>query len=145
MKKILLLMCAAILLSGCGKSDERNHPLFQKGKRAQSVGNGEEAAEFFHKFLARRPDSVYVHLQLATVYDELLDEPLTAAYHYRQYLRLVPDAPDAEEVRSWLKILITLRRVRRHIILPVLLVLHMPLQLIRQLSAQFLIARIQVI
>ena len=104
MKKILLLMCAAILLSGCGKSDERNHPLFQKGKRAQSVGNGEDAAEFFHKFLARRPDSVYVHLQLATVYDELLDEPLTAAYHYRQYLRLVPDAPDAEEVRSWLKI-----------------------------------------
>lgn len=104
MKKILLMMCAAILLSGCGKSDERNHPLFQKGKRAQSVGNGEEAAEFFHKFLARRPGSVYVHLQLATVYDELLDEPLTAAYHYRQYLRLVPDAPDAEEVRSWLKI-----------------------------------------
>ena len=104
MKKILLLLCAAILLSGCGKSDERNHPLFQKGKRAQSAGNGEEAAEFFHKFLARRPGNAYVYLQLATVYDEMLNEPLTAAYHYRQYLRLVPDAPDAEEVRSWLKI-----------------------------------------
>lgn len=103
MKKILLLLCAAILLSGCGKSDERNHPLFQKGKRAQSAGNGEEAAEFFHKFLARRPGNAYVHLQLATVYDEMLNEPLTAAYHYRQYLRLAPDAPDAKEVRSWLK------------------------------------------
>ena len=103
MKKILLLLCAAILLSGCGKSDERNHPLFQKGKRAQSAGNGEEAAEFFHKFLARRPGNAYVYLQLATVYDEMLNEPLTAAYHYRQYLRLAPDAPDAKEVRSWLK------------------------------------------
>ena len=103
MKRVLLLLSAVILLTGCGKSDEYNHPLFQKAKRAQSAGKGEEAAEFFKKFLDRRPHSIYVHLHLANVYDELLDQPLAAVYHYRKYLSLIPDATDAEEVKSWLK------------------------------------------
>lgn len=102
MKRNLLLLSAVLLLAGCGKSDERNHPIFQKAERAQSTGNGTEAAELFNEFLNRRPRSPYAHLKLATVYDELLNEPLAATFHYRKYLELTPDAPDAAEVRAWL-------------------------------------------
>ena len=103
MKRVILLLSAVILLAGCGKSDERNHPLFQKAERAQSAGNGTEAAELFNELLNRRPRSVYAHLRLAAVYDELLNEPLAATFHYRKYLELMPDAPDADDVRAWLK------------------------------------------
>ena len=103
MKIVILLLSAVLLLAGCGKSDERNHPLFQKAERAQSAGNGTEAAELFNELLNRRPRSVYTHLRLAAVYDELLNEPLAATFHYRKYLELMPDAPDADDVRAWLK------------------------------------------
>lgn len=104
MKKLLGLLAAILILAGCGEGDERRHPLFLKGERAQTAGNGKEAAECFAELLKRRPHGIYVHIKLASVYDELLKQPLSAAYHYRQYLLHYPDAPDAEEVRSWLDV-----------------------------------------
>ena len=69
---------------------------------AQQAGNGTEAAENLEELLKRRPRSVYVHLRLAMIYDELLNEPFLAVLHYRKYLTAMPDAPDAEEVKAWL-------------------------------------------
>ena len=104
-KHFLSCILSVILLtifSGCGDSDERRHPLYQKGVREQHSGNGIEAAENFKKLLQRRPSAIYTHLKLATVYDELLNQPLLAILHYNLYLEAYPDAPDAEEVKSWL-------------------------------------------
>ena len=87
-----------LLTAGCSEGDERKHPLYQKGVRAHSSGKGGEAAENFRKLLQRRPSAVYTHLKLATVYDELLNQPLLAVLHYQLYLAANPDAPDTEDV-----------------------------------------------
>ena len=100
--RILLLALALLLAAGCSDGDERRHPLFQKGRKAREAGNGVEAAADFQQLIVRRPDAVLAHLELAGVYDELLNDPLMAAAHYRIFLERSPDAPDAETVKAWL-------------------------------------------
>ena len=100
---ITAAVLALMLISGCSESDERRHPLFLKGVKAQNSGDGNAAAANFRELLKRRPKSVYAHLKLAAVYDEMLNEPLMAIMHYKLYLAALPDAPDAAEVTAWIE------------------------------------------
>ena len=101
MWRIFALALCGLLWCGCAERDETRHPLFRKGRKARSEGDGATAAECFRTLLVRRPGAVRSHLELAGIYDELLNEPLLAAAHYRIYLELVPDAPDREIIRVW--------------------------------------------
>ncbi|MBE6366699.1 MAG: LysM peptidoglycan-binding domain-containing protein [Lentisphaerae bacterium] len=102
LKCAILAVAAIVLFSACSPGDERRHPLFIKGVKAQNNGNGAEAADCFRELIKRRPQSVYVHLKLAGVYDEMLNDPLSALLHYRLYLEAMPGAADAEEVKAWI-------------------------------------------
>ena len=105
MRKLYLLaatLTAMIVLTGCGSSEERNHPLFKKGESAQKAGNGADAAAAYKELIDKREGCVYTHLQLANVYDELLNDPLMAAAHYRTYLEKNPQATDAGEIQALL-------------------------------------------
>ena len=102
MIRCFFVLLTVIMICGCRQQDERNHPLYQKALKAQSAGNGSEAAMIFNELLKRRPRSVLAHLKLAAVYDELLNDPAMAVVHYRAYLEAAPDAPDAGEVRAWM-------------------------------------------
>ncbi len=98
---VLATGMALALLAGCSDGDERRHPLFVQGKKAREAGNGLEAAAKFNELLKRRPEAQQLHLELAGVYDELLNDPLMAVVHYRLYLENVPGAPDADAIRTW--------------------------------------------
>ena len=98
-----LLVMIVILAGGCSEGDERRHPLYVQGDRAMRSGDGAAAEEDFKKLLKRRSDCIYTHLRLASVYDELLNNPQKAVMHYQLYLEAFPDAPDAHEVRVWLQ------------------------------------------
>ena len=102
LKILLSALLAVIFLTACSQNDERRHPLYQKAVRARSSGNGAEAAGYLEELLKRRPRSIYTHLLLANIYDEMLRDPLMALMHYRSYLEKYPDAPDAEEVTAWI-------------------------------------------
>jgi len=106
MRKIFLLaatLSAMMIFTGCGSDDETSHPLFKKGESAQKAGNGAEAAAAYKELIQKREDCVQSHLKLATVYDELLNDPLMAAMHYRIYLEKNPQAQDAATVKAWLE------------------------------------------
>jgi nucleoid-associated protein YgaU len=49
------------------------------------------------------PQSAQAHLQLALIYDETLDDPLTAVYHYRRFVEMRPDDAHLEAARGWLQ------------------------------------------
>ena len=106
MKKILqyliLMLTVAIFLTACSEGDERRHPLYIKALQDRNEGNGKDAAEKLCELLKRRPRSIYTHKLLASVYDEMLNEPASAVFHYKAYLQAMPDAADAEEVNAWL-------------------------------------------
>jgi LysM repeat protein len=42
-----------------------------------------------------------VRLKLATLYDEVLNDPVAALYHYNIYLTLAPSSPDAPAVEGY--------------------------------------------
>jgi S1-C subfamily serine protease len=61
------------------------------------------ARKAFRQALAINPDYPSAHYNLGVLYDRDLKQPEQAIYHYRQYLKLKPQATDAPRVRQWLQ------------------------------------------
>lgn len=68
-------------------------------------GNFEAARKWFEATLKIKPDYAKAHRNYGLLLEENLNDPKGAIRHYRQYLRLAPDAPDAGEVRNWIEAL----------------------------------------
>lgn len=65
-------------------------------------GKYRDAEREYLAALSLDPNDADSHYNLGILYDEQLSDPKRAATHYRQYLKLVPYAGDADNVRSWL-------------------------------------------
>jgi len=89
---VLLLVAALVALSsGCSRDasqDVGRNPYFVRGLSLREAGKYEEAAQAFSRCLRMSPESAKTHLQLATLYEDHLADPLSAVYHYRTYSRL---------------------------------------------------------
>ena len=92
-----------MLLSGCGlkSDDESSHPFFKQGIKAQEASEFEQATKYFNRYISLKPDSSKAHLRLASIYDENLDKPLHAVYHYERFLELSPNSPEAKNIKKW--------------------------------------------
>jgi LysM repeat protein len=104
---LLSLTTLAILdcLGGCSSEslvDERNI-YYIRGTKLREEKKQEEAVKAFETCLRLSPQSAQAHLQLALIYDENLDDPLTAVYHYRRFLEMRPDDANAQAVNGWLQ------------------------------------------
>lgn len=95
----------ALLAAGCNAErnliDERN-PFYLKGMRLRQENKFDEAAVAFEKCLRLTPNSVKAHLQLAMLYEDRLNDPVQAIYHYRMYLQMAPKSENADTVQKWL-------------------------------------------
>ena len=96
----LLLLGALFFFSGCGEADAARHPLVRKGDYYRDSGDAKLAAEFYRRAVGKYPRSVALHLRMAALCDESLDDPLGAAWHYTEYLRLAPESADRALVES---------------------------------------------
>lgn len=90
-------------LTGCGlkSKDESSHPLFKRAVKAQNSNELGLAIGYFNRYLSLRPDSSRTHLRLAAIYDENLDQPLRAVYHYERFLEYSPNSPETGSVKKW--------------------------------------------
>jgi len=107
LKSLIHIFIIAILflgLTGCSikSGDESSHPLFKRAVKAQKSNETEQAVKYFNRYLSLRPDSSKTHLILASIYDENLDKPLRAVYHYERFLEFAPNSPEAGNVKKWL-------------------------------------------
>jgi len=101
---LVALAVLAMGLCGCSSEalvDERNI-YYIRGMKLREQKNHEEAADAFETCLRLSPQSAQAHLQLALLYDEPLNDPLVAVYHYRRFLEMRPDDPNAETAKEWL-------------------------------------------
>lgn len=60
----------------------------------------DEAIAAYRKSLEFNPANPEAHYNLAIIYDRIQQDPENALRHYRQYLKLKPDAEDKDEVLS---------------------------------------------
>lgn len=104
---VLTVMVTGVMLGGvsCGlyESKESAHPFFMNAQKFRKNGDYQNAVVFFNKYLKVKPDSARAHLELASLYDENMNQPLMAVYHYQCFLELDPRSQDAANVKQWLE------------------------------------------
>ena len=95
----------ALVLTGClpaaqSQSDEEREPHFLAGKSRVSTMDYKGAIESFEKALEVNPQSASAHFELACLFDQREVDPAAAIYHYDHYLKLRPNAENAEVVKQ---------------------------------------------
>jgi tetratricopeptide (TPR) repeat protein len=96
-----------LLLAGCARNDdssfttETDDPAYQRGKSLEKQGRDQEALSAFLKIIARRDEEApESHLEAGLLCEEHVKDPIAAIYHYRKYLELRPNSPQADLVRQ---------------------------------------------
>ena len=86
------------LIAGCSDSElvDDQNPYYVQGIRHRGRSEYESAVKAFEKCLRLSPGSADAHLQLGMLYEDHLQEPIRALYHYREYARKRPDGESAE-------------------------------------------------
>lgn len=98
-----LALCAA--LAGCyqpgsGASDEEKEPHFQAGRARVNALDYKGAIAAFERALEANPRSAAAHFELGWLYADKVPDPAAAIFHYERYLRLRPNAENADTVRQ---------------------------------------------
>jgi len=100
-----LALWVGIALTGCtppgqNESDEEREPHFALGKSRINAMDYQGAVEAFQEALEVNPHSAAAHFELGWLYDEKESDPAAAIYHYQQYLKLCPNAGNAEVIKQ---------------------------------------------
>ena len=102
-------LCAAVALTACDSrsgiqiTQEISEPHFVRGQRLERSGRYPEALEAFIKVIDKRgsdPGAPESHLEVGLLYAQHINDPLSAIYHFRKYLALRPNSPQAPLVRQ---------------------------------------------
>ncbi len=102
-----LLGVLALDLAGCGDNErlsyatEVDEPSYREGTALLKTGRKQEALNAFLKVIDKRgDDSAESHLEVGLLYLQHINDPLSAIYHFRKYLALRPNSPQAPLVRQ---------------------------------------------
>jgi LysM repeat protein len=97
----------ALGLAGCGDSErlsyatEVDEPAYREGQALLKTGRTQEALNAFLKVIDKRgEDAPESHLEVGLLYLQHINDPLSAIYHFRRYLALRPNSPQAPLVRQ---------------------------------------------
>lgn len=103
--RLLVLLQLFVFAGGCGDSlqNEVRNPKFIRAKRLYDRGDFTESAQAFKEYLKIQPRSVKAHKFLADIYNDNLDEPLLAIYHYREYIELEPSTSEKSLITKFIE------------------------------------------
>ena len=109
LRSLLLPFLGALVLGLAGCSDnerlsyatEQDEPSYREGQALLKAGRRQEALNAFLKVIDKRgEDSPESHLEVGLLYLQHINDPLSAIYHFRKYLALRPNSPQAGLVRQ---------------------------------------------
>jgi tetratricopeptide (TPR) repeat protein len=97
----------ALGLAGCSDNDHLNsaseldEPGYREGEALLKTGRKQEALTAFLKVISKRGDDApESHLELGLLYLQHINDPLAAIYHFKKYLALRPNSPQAPLVKQ---------------------------------------------
>lgn len=98
----LIALCVFV---GCAPSgleivSETDEKQYQLGQDYKSQGRMEEALGAFERVIDARRDAPESHLEAGYIYLRMLKDPINAIYHFKRYLTLQPQSPQATQVRQ---------------------------------------------
>jgi LysM repeat protein len=97
----IFLLCG---LAGCDRVGSSRYPqLIQDADGKSAQGDFERAVNLYEAALDDSPRGAEVHYKLALLYDDKLNDPVSALHHFKRYLALSPNGPHAKDVRDSIK------------------------------------------
>ena len=98
----LAAITALLLIGGCGPQSSGSHPLMIRAESYIQQQKYDQAARDIKQYLLVNPESAYAHRRLAQIYDENLDAPELAVYHYSLCLEINPHIVGSGDVKKYL-------------------------------------------
>ncbi|MGH7997782.1 MAG: Cell division protein CpoB [Opitutaceae bacterium] len=98
---VLLALAALAACAGCGSDSgtltpETDEPLYRAGVQLEREGRNEEALSDYLRLIDRRGDQApQSHLEAGILCLDTFKDPIAAIYHFRRYLKLQPNSPQA--------------------------------------------------
>src|SRR5438874_11776975 len=77
--------------------------LVQDADSKSAQGDFARAINLYEAALDDSPRCAEIHYKLALLYDDKLNDPISALHHFKRYLALSPDGPHANEVKKSMK------------------------------------------
>jgi tetratricopeptide (TPR) repeat protein len=97
----LLFVCG---LAGCDRiGNSRYAQLMQDADNKSAQGDFERAVNLYEAALDDSPRGAEVHYKLALLYDDKLNDPVSALHHFKRYLALNPNGSHAKDVNDSIK------------------------------------------
>src|SRR5213595_3167109 len=97
----LFLACGFV---GCDQlTSSRYSQLMQDADNKSAQGDFERAINLYEAALDDSPRCAEIHYKLAVLYDDKLNDPVSALHHFKRYLALSPNGPHANEVKNSVK------------------------------------------
>jgi tetratricopeptide (TPR) repeat protein len=100
-------LLGALLLAGCTDSErvrtaaEIDEPAYREGQALLKTGRRQEALTAFLKVIDKRgEDAAESHLEIGMLYAQHINDPLSAIYHFKKYLAIRPNSPQAPLIRQ---------------------------------------------
>ena len=75
----------------------------QDADNKSAQGDFERAVNLYEAALDDSPRGAEVHYKLALLYDDKLNDPVSALHHFKRYLALSPNGPHAKDVKDSIK------------------------------------------
>ena len=97
----LFLSCA---LPGCDQiGNSRHSQLTQDADSKSAQGDFGRAVNLYEAALDDSPRGAEIHYKLALIYDDKLNDPVSALHHFKRYLALNPNGSHAKDVKDSIK------------------------------------------
>ncbi|MCX8091314.1 MAG: LysM peptidoglycan-binding domain-containing protein [Verrucomicrobiae bacterium] len=100
LKLALCMALAGCYQPGAGTTDEEKEPYFQAGRARVNALDYKGAIAAFERALEANPRSAAAHFELGWLYADKVPDPAAAIFHYERYLKLRPNAENADTVRQ---------------------------------------------
>src|SRR5262249_52642889 len=98
---LLLFVCA---LTGCDRvGSSRYSQVMQDADNKSAQGDFERAVNLYEAALDDSPRGAEVHYKLALLYDDKLNDPVSALHHFKRYLALNPNGSHTKDVKDSIK------------------------------------------
>src|SRR5438094_6911733 len=101
---VSLSIFVAYAFAGCDRlMSSRYAQLVQDADGKSAQGDFARAINLYEAALDDSPRCAEIHYKLALLYDDKLNDPVSALHHFKRYLALSPNGPHANEVKNSIK------------------------------------------
>src|SRR5438477_12001824 len=98
---VSLSIFLACISAGCSRMMTTRHAQLIKDAEAKAAqGDFLRAINLYEAALDDSPRCAEVHYKLALLYDDKMNDPLSALHHFRRYLALSPNGPHANDAKN---------------------------------------------